>query len=313
MKHFILVTFNVAALLISLFAVVVAQLPEPALKISAQETRIDRYPSNQVAFANGVRSIPDVVYASPVGYRPLALDLYLPPSSMKQPVAGFPLVVQIHGGGWMRGDKRLTAPFVDWPSVLASLAAKGYVVASINYRLSSEARFPAQAQDVKAAIRWLRVNASKYDLDPARVATWGASAGGHLAALAGVSCGATALEPESAMTAEAAKVSDCVQAVVAWFGVFDMVTIQQQAREVSTLSRDTADAPEWRLLGCFASACKAEQLAAASPVSYLDANDGQMPKTIKMVANSFQALENPNLKVGENERSGSHVPEACAT
>src|SRR5262249_39824522 len=150
------------------------------------------------------------------------------------------------------------------------------------YRLSSEARFPAQIQDVKTAIRWLRVNAAKYGIDSTRVATWGASAGGHLAALAGVSCGVKALEPEAAMatgptkTVAPAPSTDCVQAVVTWFGVFDFSTIQAQARETSKLSRETPDAPEWRLVGCFASECKRGQLAAASPISYTDANDPQM-------------------------------------
>ena len=275
MKRFISITVGVASLLIGFSATVIAQLPMPTPEIS-ERPPIDRYPKHHVSFANGVQGIPDIVYERPVGYRPLTLDIYLPPSSVKKPVAGFPLIVQIHGGGWMLGDKRVILSFVDWPSVLASLAGRGYVVASINYRLSSEARFPAQIQDVKAAIRWLRVNESTYGIDPARIATWGPSAGGHLAALAGVSCGATGLEPEGATTPEAEKVSDCVQAIVAWFGVFDMATIQMQARGVSTMSREGREAPEWRLLGCYASECKGEQLAAASPISYADANDPPM-------------------------------------
>lgn len=235
---------------------------------------MDHYPKHQFQFADGVTGVPDVVYSTIVGYRPLTLDLYLPPSSLKRPSSGFPLVVHIHGGGWLRGDKRFIFPFVDWPSVLASLAAKGYVVASINYRLSSEAGFPAQIQDVKAALRWLRINAATYRVDPARVATWGPSAGGHLAALAGVSCGVTALEPKGATSTT--KVSDCVQAVVSWYGVFDFATFQAQALETSTLSRATPDAPEWRLLRCFANECTSEQLAGASPISYLDPSDPPM-------------------------------------
>src|SRR5262249_45362498 len=196
MKRLTSITFSVAAMLVGLSADVVGQLPQPTPQIAEQATGIDRYPTHQVSFANGVRGLPDVVYWNRLGYRPLTLDLYLPPASLKQPETGFPLVVQIHGGGWLRGDKRFTAPFVDWPGVLASLASKGYVVASINYRLSSEATFPAQAQDVKSAIRWLRVNAATYSIDPARVAAWGASAGGHLPALARRVCAPTPLEPQ---------------------------------------------------------------------------------------------------------------------
>ena len=182
----------------------------------------------------------------------------------------------------MGGDKRLILPFADWPGVLASLAARGYVVASINYRLSGEARFPAQAQDVKAAVRWLRLNAVKYAIDPDRAVTWGQSAGGHLASLAAVSCGVAALSPPAAAPASGppdvtvATPSDCVQGAVAWFGLFDLATIQDQAREVKALSRDDADAPEWRLLGCFAAACPPAQVTAASPVSYVDRTDPPM-------------------------------------
>jgi acetyl esterase/lipase len=126
---------------------------------------------------------------------------------------------------------------------------------------------------VKAAIRRLRADASKYGIDPARAVAWGVSAGGHLAALAAVSCNAAALEP--AMPG-AAKASDCLQGAVAWYGVFDLATIAAQARRDKGLSRDVRDAPEWRLLGCFASKCKKGRIAAASPVTYVDGNDPPM-------------------------------------
>ena len=259
-----------------------AQVPAPLPEIAADAARNDQYPAKNAAFANGVTSIADLQYWSPVGYRPLTLDLYLPPVSIRPPATGFPLVIQIHGGAFMGGDKRLILPFVDWPSVLASLAARGFVVASINYRLSGEARFPAQAQDVKAAVRWLRLNAVKYTIDPGRAVTWGQSAGGHLASLTAVSCGAAALSPSGFPPAPGssdvtvATVSDCVQGAVAWFGLFDLATLQEQAREVKALSRDDAGAPEWRLLGCFAAACSPSQVAAASPVSYVDRSDPPM-------------------------------------
>jgi acetyl esterase/lipase len=258
-----------------------AQRPTPPPEIARDAPRIDRFPAHDVTFANGVTGKPDLPFSTTVGFRPLTLDLYLPPASVRPPARGFPLVVHIHGGGFLGGDKRFILPFVDWPGVLASLAARGYVVASINYRLSGEARFPAQAQDVKAAVRWLRLNAAKYAIDPDRAVTWGQSAGGHLASLTAVSCGAAALAPSGAAATSgrqdaATPTSDCVQGSVAWFGLFDIATVQAQAREVKALSRDEADAPEWRLLGCFAAACQPAQLAAASPASYVDRTDPPM-------------------------------------
>jgi len=260
------------------------KIPQPEPKIAAAASKMDRRTvPHTVTFANGVLSTLDVQFWAPVGYRPLTLDIYLPPASVPKPKSGFPLVVQIHGGGWMIGDKRLSGPFVDWPSVLASLSATGYVVAAVDYRLSSEAQFPVQAQDVKASIRWLRLNAAKYGIDPRRVVAWGESAGAHLAALAAVSCGAGLLEPKESSNpfglvsdVTTKNASDCVQGGVAWFGVFDMTTIQAQAREVRAMSRDERDAPEWRLLGCFATQCRPAQLAAASPISYVDKKDPPM-------------------------------------
>ena len=106
------------------------------------------------------------------------LDLYLP----RQGQTPYPVVLAIHGGGFISGDK---ADGQVTP-VLESLR-RGYAVAAVNYRLSGEATFPAAINDVKAAIRWLRAHAGEYQLDPARFAAWGESAGGNLAALAGTS------------------------------------------------------------------------------------------------------------------------------
>jgi acetyl esterase/lipase len=262
----------------------VAQLPQPLPAVASQPVEQNHNPAPPVRFANGVRGVPGVVYRTQPGYRPLTLDLYLPPAAARRPAHGFPLVVYIHGGAWMGGNLRRSGVFVDFPAVLAALAARGYVVASVDYRLSSEAIFPAQIQDVKAAIKFLRLHAADYRIDPARAIAWGASAGAHLAALAAVSCGAQPLEPRQttppttpespAGTAAPSDVdvSDCVQGSVAWFGVFDMATIQVQARQDGAMSRDQADAPEWRLLGCFAGQCSEGQLAAASPVAYVNAH-----------------------------------------
>jgi acetyl esterase/lipase len=275
------------AIALSVSALAAAQLPSPIPEISAGNTRVDHYPAHTANFPNGVQGIPSVIYWQPIGYRALTLDLYLPPGSVPRPATGFPLVVYIHGGAWLGGDAHLSGPFVDFPGVLASLSARGYVVASVEYRLSGEAKFPAQVQDVKAAIGWLRINASKYGIDPARAMTWGVSAGGYLAGLAAVSCNAAGLEPKQTGQAHApapvadsvtsSNVSDCVQGAVTWFGVFDMATIGDQAKEDKAMSRDAADAPEWQLLGCFGNnKCDPKRIASASPVTYVDKNSSPM-------------------------------------
>jgi acetyl esterase/lipase len=262
-----------------------AQVPPPLPDVANHLDLPDRYPSDEITFANGVRGVPGVVYAEPIGYRQLTLDLYLPAKSAERPSTGFPLVVYVHGGAWLSGNSRRLRPFANFPGVLASLSSKGYVVASVEYRLSSEAKFPAQIQDVKAAIRWLRSNSATYDVDPARVITWGVSSGAHLAALAAVSCNVLSLEPakprgnyspDAASAATLAPASDCVQGSVAWYGVFDMSTIASQAIKRKAMSREEPDAPEWQLLGCFANACKPEQMAAASPVTYVNAKSPPM-------------------------------------
>jgi hypothetical protein len=135
-KSMIRIVFIVIALSVS--APAVAQLPSPTPEIAAEVTRVDRYPAHNVTFPNGVRGIPDVVYWNPVGHWPLTLDLYLRSGSVERSATGFPLVVYVHGGSWLIGDTHRSGPFVDFPGVLAALSAKGYVVASIEYRLSNE-------------------------------------------------------------------------------------------------------------------------------------------------------------------------------
>ncbi len=134
------------------------------------------------------------------------LDLYLPPRSSTP----FPVIVWIHGGGWMLGAKE------HWPAIC--LVDKGFAVASINYRLTDEAIYPAQIHDCKAAVRWLRTNAKKLKLDPERIGAWGSSAGGHLAALLGTSSDVAELEG----TQKRSAISSRVQAVCDWCGPTDL-------------------------------------------------------------------------------------------
>jgi acetyl esterase/lipase len=119
----------------------------------------------------------DIAYV-PDGDPAQVLDLVLPENSGGAPA---PVIVLIHGGGWFAGKK------TDVPG--AEFFPPGCAIASVEYRLSQTALFPAQIQDCQAAVRWLRANSGKYNLDPARFGAWGASAGGHLAAMLGAAGG----------------------------------------------------------------------------------------------------------------------------
>ena len=125
------------------------------------EAAHDYTPTPPVLYPGAVRSFRDVIFAQPLGFRPLTLDLYLPPAGG----ARKPVVVFIHGGAWRSRTARDGGWFRDFPAVLASVAARNYVVATVNYRFSNEARFPAAVQDVALAIRWLRVHSDAYGID----------------------------------------------------------------------------------------------------------------------------------------------------
>lgn len=143
------------------------------------------------------------------------LDLHLPPKDASGRVPA--LIVFIHGGGWAVGSKNeITTEMSEHP---------GYAMASINYRLSREAIFPAQLYDCKAAIRWLRAHATQYHYDPNRIGVWGSSAGGELAALLGTTGGDKRFEGDVGDTV----VSSKVQAVCDWCGPSDLVAIQKEA------------------------------------------------------------------------------------
>jgi acetyl esterase/lipase len=217
------------------------------------------YPLQTIAFPQGV-IMSEMVYSEPKGFRPLTLDLYLP-GGKSFPRPG---LIFVHGGSWNAGDSRHTGTFGDFPGLLAAIAARGIVVASINYRLSGEARFPAALHDVKNAIRWLRGHASDYNVDETRIAIWGASAGGHLAALAGVSCGVASLEPPTLPTDKPA--SDCVQAVIDWYGVTDFETL------FADFGKPAPDKTvEGDFLGCEPALCPIGAARNASPLPYIEA------------------------------------------
>jgi acetyl esterase/lipase len=232
--------------------------------VDARPVLEDRFPQPSVAFGSDVESMPDLVYSVPAGFRPLRLDLYRPRNAGSI-AGGLPLVVYVHGGGWQAGHTRHSGAFANWPGVLALLASKGYVVASIEYRLSGEARFPAAIQDVKTSIRWLRSKSTQFGIDPTRAIIWGGSAGGQLAALAATSCKLDVLTPD--LQSPLAAQSDCVQGFVTWYGIFDFVNAP-----LSGPAEQSASSAVGKYLGCAISDCRsAAELA--SPVSHLDKDD----------------------------------------
>lgn len=189
------------------------------------------------------------------------LDLYIPTTGS----GPFPLVIMVHGGGFMFGDKADGAGLTGVDQLLAA----GYAVASINYRLSGEAIYPAQIYDAKAAVRFLRANAAKYKLNPDKFGAWGASAGGNLVSLLGTTCGVTELEGDLGNNDQ----SSCVQAVVDWFGPIDFLKMQEQFAGTSCSSTtNDASSPESKLVGA-AIQTVPEKVALTNPMNYITADD----------------------------------------
>jgi len=214
-------------------------------------------------------TINDLVYATVDG-RDLKLDIYRD-ASISEPQ---PLVVWIHGGAWRKGNRKSPRA--------KSLVSQGYVVASVEYRLSQEAIFPAQIHDCKAAIRWLRSNAGTYGIDPERVGAWGPSAGGHLVALLGTSGDVAGLEGKLGVTG----VSSRVQAVVDWYGPTDFLRMNDVPGK---MDHDAPDSPESQLVG--APIQDHPDLAArANPITY--ASEDDPPFLIMHGAQDWTVIQN---------------------
>ncbi|MEU9998220.1 alpha/beta hydrolase [Streptomyces sp. NPDC050848] len=168
-----------------------------------------------------MRHYDGLTYASTPGYRPRLLDVHVP--AAERPV---PAVVWIHGGGWLEGDRRYPPPTVPVELLHGAVLGAGLALVSIDYRHGLEAPFPAQLHDTKAAIRYVRRFAGELGIDGDRIAVMGESAGGHLAALAGL------VRPDATQDAAALEgrvgVQDqdsSVQAVVAWYPATDIGTL----------------------------------------------------------------------------------------
>ena len=174
-----------------------------------------------------MRAIHDIPYLAG-GSPGQRLDLYLPDHAR----APMPAVLWIHGGAWECGDKN--------PCPVRDFAERGYVIASVGYRLSDEAAFPSQLQDCKSAVRWLRAHASEYGIDPAWIGVWGESAGGHLAALLGTTGNTRDFDAGDHLDQ-----SSEVRCVVNWFGPVDFLEWDAPFSP----SMDSPQSPVYRLLG----------------------------------------------------------------
>ncbi|RJG10741.1 alpha/beta hydrolase [Massilia cavernae] len=163
-----------------------------------------------------VEAVRNITYASH-GQRGLQIDLYLPAERGGKAV---PAIVFVHGGGWRSGVRDNFAPMA------IRMAERGYAAATVSYRLSPEARYPAAIHDVKAAVRWMRANAQRYGVDAGKIAVGGGSAGGQIASLVGVTNDLGRFDPGSA---QQGAVSSAVQAIVNIDGLSDFTS--EEARK----------------------------------------------------------------------------------
>jgi len=192
------------------------------------------------------------------GGLPLLLDLYLPAAGTSRgPV---PAVVHFHGGGWRMGERSSLGPVTDGFSLtpFERLAAAGFVVVSADYRVSSQAVFPAQLEDALAAVSWIRAHAADFNVDPGRIYAWGDSAGGHLACLVGLGADGSGAP---------AGISP-VAAVAAWYPPTDLVRMGAQALPDAVAAADDPGSREALLIGA-QPADAPDKAAAASPLSYV--------------------------------------------
>ena len=224
-----------------------------------QPVELGPLPPARIA-AGRVRMLAGIPYAGRPGSRPLELDLWLPPETD----TSFPAVVFLHGGGWRLGSRHSAGPAYagTTPNPFELVAQSGIAVASVDYRLTGEATFPAQLHDAKAAVRWLRTRAGEIGVDPERIAAWGESAGGQLAELLGLTVGDPGLEADHGVSG-----SSAVSAVVAWYAPSDIAAVATDA------GADLLDATtrEAQLLGSPAVAVP-DLAALASPITHVGAD-----------------------------------------
>jgi acetyl esterase/lipase len=207
----------------------------------------------------GVKAYRDLVYVSG-GHERQKLDLFVP----ENVTHSLPLIIFVHGGAWSSGDK--AAIFLP---MRQGYSQRGYALATINYRFSQHAIFPAQIEDCKAAVRWLRARARDYQLDPDRFGVWGPSAGGHLVALLGTSSDVREFDVGAHL-----EVSSRVQCVMVDFGTTDFTQADAHRLPGSTVVHNSSDSPDSRLIGgLITDQANAAKVRRASPITYVSKDD----------------------------------------
>jgi len=189
----------------------------------------------------------NVTYCT-VGGVDLQMDIY-PPAAIRNPQSPAPAIVYVHGGSWVSGDK------AEIGQGAANLNARGYMVVSIDYRLAPQYKWPAQIEDVKCAVRSLRAHAATYNIDPNRIGIWGSSAGGHLAALAGLATSSAGFDTESGYLDQSSR----VQAVVDMFGPTDLLAYKPDQLAIGL----------GQAVFGYAQGGPTDLLAMASPITYV--------------------------------------------
>lgn len=227
--------------------------PDQIGQIDDWDTGLDRV----FQAADGTRVWPELFVAQLMGWRPLTASLRVPAGP-----GPHPLVIYIHGGSWLKGHPHLVSPVNRALRIPERLLAAGYAVAAISYRFVGEGRFPMQIHDCAAAVRFLRAYAPRLDLDPARFAAFGQSAGAQMALLLGMNL-PEALQGQVGVTGPSCR----VQAVVDWYGITDLTMAYRGYSLKQILQHPTN--PMARLLG---GPEEGQALAeAASPVRHVDA------------------------------------------
>lgn len=229
-----------------------------------------------IPLPEGVKEIKDVEYGT-TPQKKLLLDLYLP-EKLDKPVPG---LIFIHGGGWKSGSR------TDYKYYTVRFAKRGYVVATISYRFSQEAPFPGCVEDAKCAVRWMRANAGKYNIDPNNIAAIGGSAGGYLSMMLGYSSDVPELEGNGGNPG----ISSRVQAVVDLYGPTDLECPEARNVEVVTsfIGKSFEEAPEL--------------YKKASPLTYLTKDD---PPTL-----IFQGTIDDIVPAWQSDRLAERLKELC--
>lgn len=259
---------------------------DPANTYTPENTylkEVGQYPFIQVAsqaLPEGVVEFKNLTYVK-YSQRELQLDLYAPAFSSPSVFSTQdvrPAIVLVHGGGWRAGYRENLTPLAQ------ALALRGYVAATISYRLAPEAKYPAAIYDVKAAIRWLRMNAKKYAIDVDHIAVAGGSAGGQIASLVGVTSGMEKFDPQAATSS----VSSAVQAIINIDGLSDFTS--EEARKYEDDPRKNPSAAGFWFGGRYAE--KPALWHEASPINYVNKNTAPI---------LFIKSSRPRFSVGQEE------------